>query len=275
MANNPLQQYFRQPKIYVSLPSQGVYYKPGVITGEVGRLPIFGMTGMDEIMFKTPDALLAGESTARVINSCCPSITDPWQVSLIDLDLILSAVRIATFGNNLNVGHKCSKCGTEHDYELDLTRFIEHYGSCEYNNRIVLDNLSVVIRPLNYKESTEFSIRNFGIQQKLYQINNLTDIAAQQAANKEIFEELSVLRNEIFVAGIESIDTGKTVVTQREFIEEWVANVDLEYIDRVKDHIEENRMRWIPPAQTVKCDACGNEDQVTIELDQSNFFGKA
>jgi hypothetical protein len=275
MANNPLQQYFRQPKIYVSLPSQGVYYKPGVITGEVGRLPIFGMTGMDEIMFKTPDALLAGESTARVINSCCPSITDPWQVSLIDLDLILSAVRIATFGNNLSVGHKCSKCGTEHDYDLDLTRFIEHYGSCEYNNRIVLDNLAVVIRPLNYKQSTEFSIRNFGIQQKLYQINNLPDIAAQQAANKEIFEELSVLRNEIFVAGIESIDTGKTVVTQREFIEEWVNNVDLEYIDRVKDHIEENRLRWIPPAQTVKCDACGNEDQVTIELDQSNFFGKA
>ena len=104
---------------------------------------------------------------------------------------------------------------------------------------------------------------------------DLVRIKNSVIANKEIFEELSVLRNEIFVAGIESIDTGKTVVTQREFIEEWVANVDLEYIDRVKDHIEENRMRWIPPAQTVKCDACGNEDQVTIELDQSNFFGKA
>ena len=275
MANNPLQQYFRQPKIFVSLPSQGVYYTPGVINGDPTRLPIFGMTGMDEILFKTPDALLAGESTAKVISSCCPSITDPWEVSLVDLDLILSAIRIATFGNSLNVGHKCSKCGTDHDYSLDLARFIEHYSSCEYDNRVVLDTLSVVIRPLNYRQNTEFALRNFGVQQKLYQISNLTDVEATQKANAELFEELTTLRNEIFIAGIESIDTGKTVVTEREFIKEWVANVDLELVERIRDHVEKNRERWVPPAQTVKCDACGHEDQVRIELDQSNFFAKA
>lgn len=275
MANNPLQQYFRQPKIYVSLPSQGIYYTPGVINGDPTRLPVFGMTGMDEILFKTPDALLAGESTAKVISSCCPSITDPWETSLIDLDLLLSAIRIATFGNELNVGHKCTKCGTEHDYALNLTKFVEHYGSCQYDNRVVLDELSVIIRPLTYKQNTEFALRNFAIQQKLFQIGQLTDIEVQQRANKEIFDELTSLRNEIFTAGIESIDTGKVVVTEREFIEEWVANVDLEIIDRIKDHMEQNRIAWIPPAQQVKCDACGNEDEVRVELDQSNFFDKA
>lgn len=275
MANNPLQQYFRQPKIYVSLPSQGIYYTPGVINGDPTRLPVFGMTGMDEILFKTPDALLAGESTAKVISSCCPSITDPWETSLIDLDLILSAVRIATFGNELNVGHKCTKCGTEHDYALNLTKFIEHYSTCQYDNRVVLDDLSVIIRPLSYKQNTEFALRNFAVQQKLFQIGQLTDVETQQKANKEIFDELTVLRNEIFTAGIESIDTGKVVVTERAFIEEWVANVDLEIVDRIKDHMERNRIAWIPPAQQVKCDACGHEDEVRIELDQSNFFAKA
>jgi len=275
MANNPLQQYFRQPKIFVSLPSQGIYYAPGVINGDPNRLPIFGMTGMDEILFKTPDALLTGESTAKVINSCCPAITDPWQVSLVDLDLILSAIRIATFGNELTVGHKCSKCDTAQDYALELTSFIEHYSSCQYDNRVVLDELSVVIRPLNYRQNTEFALRNFGIQQKLYQINNLTDVDEQQKASASIFEELTILRNDLFTAGIESIDTGKVVVTEREFIEEWVNNIDLEVVDRVKAHMEENRKRWIPPSQTVKCINCGHEDQVLIELDQSNFFDKA
>ena len=275
MATNPLQQYFRQPKIYVSLPSQGVYYAPGVINGDPNRLAIFGMTGMDEIMFKTPDALLAGESTARVLASCCPSITDPWQVSIADIDLLLSAIRIATFGNNLSIGHTCSKCNTAHDYDLDLTRFIEHYSSCEYDNRVVLDNLSVIIRPLNYKQSTDFSLRNFAIQQKLFQISKLTDVDAQNQANKEVFEELSQLRNDIFKAGIESIDTGTQVVTQKEFINEWIENVDLVIVERIKDHIEKNRQRWIPTAQVVKCNACGHEDRVAIELDQSNFFGKA
>ncbi len=275
MANNPLQQYFRQPKIYISLPSQGVYYTPGVIQGDPTRLPVFGMTGMDEIMFKTPDALLAGESTARVISSCCPSISNPWETSLVDLDMLLSAIRIATFGNELTIGHKCSKCGTEHDYVLDLTRFIDHYATCEYDNRIVLDNLSVIIRPLNYRQSTDFGLRNFNIQQKIYQIQNLPDVESQSQANKEVFEELSQLRNDIFKAGIESIDTGTQVVTQKEFISEWVENVDLAVVEQIRDHVEANRKRWIPPAQTVKCDACGNEDQVNIELDQSNFFDKA
>jgi len=275
MANNPLQQYFRQPKIFVSLPSQGIYYTPGTINGDPTRLPVFGMTGMDEILFKTPDALLSGESTAKVINSCCPAITDPWQVSTVDLDLLLSAIRIATFGNELAIGHKCSKCGTEHDYNIDLTRFIEHYSTCEFDNRVVLDDLAVIIKPLNYKQNTDFSLRNFAIQQKLYQINQLSDTAEQQQASSKLFEELTELRNDIFTAQIESIDTGKTVVTQREFIEEWVNNVDLDIVDRVRDHIEKNQKEWIPPAQTVKCDACGHEDRVLIELDQSNFFGKA
>lgn len=275
MANNPLQQYFRQPKIYISLPSQGVYYSAGVINGDPTRLPVFGMTGMDEILFKTPDALLAGESTAKVIASCCPSITNPWEVSLLDLDLILSAVRIATFGNDLSVGHKCTNCGTEHDYSLDLNKFIEHYGSCQYDNRVVLDNLSVTIRPLNYQQNTDFALRNFGIQQKLFQIGQLTDPEAQKKANKDIFEEVTALRNEIFTAGIESIDTGKVVVTERAFIEEWVSNIDLALVDRIKEHVEENKNKWVPPAQQVECSECGHADSIRVELDQSNFFVKA
>jgi hypothetical protein len=85
MANNPLQQFFRQPKIYISLPSQGVYNKPGTFSGNIERLAVYGMTGMDEILLKTPDALLSGESTATVIKSCCPSVTDAWDLPVNDI----------------------------------------------------------------------------------------------------------------------------------------------------------------------------------------------
>jgi hypothetical protein len=72
MNQNPLQQYFRQPKIFINLPSQGIYSKEGSIQGEVNNMPVYGMTGMDEIIVKTPDALLSGESTVKVVQSCCP-----------------------------------------------------------------------------------------------------------------------------------------------------------------------------------------------------------
>ena len=59
--SNPLKKYFRQPSIYVSLPT-GNSYPPEVIepsqSGEIGIMP---MTAKDEIRFKTPDALMNGE----------------------------------------------------------------------------------------------------------------------------------------------------------------------------------------------------------------------
>ena len=100
MGNNPLQQFFRQPKIYISLPSLGIYTIPGVIQGDVSNLPIYGMTGMDEILMKTPDALMTGESTVKVIESCCPVIEDAWDLCLLDLDIILTAIKIATVRRN-------------------------------------------------------------------------------------------------------------------------------------------------------------------------------
>lgn len=275
MAQNPLQQYFRQPKIFISLPSKGIYNKPGTIDGDVNRLPVFGMTGMDEILLKTPDALISGESTVKVINSCCPAIVDPWDVCLLDVDLILASIRIATFGNQLNVSNVCSMCSTPNDYSLDLNRLIEHYTSCHYDNEIVVENLKITIRPLNYNQSTDFSFRNFQVQQKSRQVDALADEAAKKQAANDVISELASLRNAVFAAGIESIDTGTSVVTERAFIEEWIANVDSSVVHQIRKHIEHNQATWTPPNHDVTCEGCGHIDNVRIDLDQSNFFVNA
>ena len=66
---NPLTKYFRQPKIYLRLPSKGRYYPAGSLDmPDSGELPVYAMTAKDELMFKTPDALLNGESVVEVIN---------------------------------------------------------------------------------------------------------------------------------------------------------------------------------------------------------------
>jgi len=61
-----LEKYKRQPKIYIDLPSKGVFYSDDVLdNGQFVSLPVFGMSAMDEIIFKTPDALFSGEATAQ------------------------------------------------------------------------------------------------------------------------------------------------------------------------------------------------------------------
>lgn len=61
--NNPLQQYFRRPAIYIKLPSDGRYYSDGILSmPENHELPVYPMTAIDEITAKTPDALFNGTS---------------------------------------------------------------------------------------------------------------------------------------------------------------------------------------------------------------------
>ena len=72
---NPLSDYFRGTSAYIKLPSCGFYNDPGDIeTSENGEIEIYPMTTSDELLFKSPDALLNGEAIAKVIQSCAPGI---------------------------------------------------------------------------------------------------------------------------------------------------------------------------------------------------------
>ena len=56
---NPLKKYYRQPKQFIRLPSGYKYYPEGAIeVSESGEIAVYPMTAKDELIFKTPDALL-------------------------------------------------------------------------------------------------------------------------------------------------------------------------------------------------------------------------
>jgi len=274
MSQNPLQKYFRQPKIFVKLPSNGVYNKIGSLTGDVSNMPVFGMTGMDELLMKTPDALLSGESIVKVIESCCPNIKDAWEITSLDTDLILSAIRIATFGNKLTVTQKCRSCGEENDYDIELSTLIDHFSSFIYDNKIVINDLTIKLQPLTYRQSTEFSLRNFELQQQLSHYNN-DNKDEQQKLIASLFKQLGILQNELIYASIESVQTSDVVVTDRSFILEWINNCDKEVFDIIKEKFNKNREALQIPPYKVKCGECDAEGEIMIDLDQSSFFAKA
>jgi len=272
MAVNPLQQYFRQPKVYISLPSQGVYNKLGSLAGDATNMPICGMTGMDEIIMKTPDALLSGESSVKVIESCCSGIKDAWELAIIDTTPLFAAIRIATFGNQMTVGNSCSSCGADNEYDVDLNKIIDHFRTCKYNNKIQLKDLVINTKPLTYRESTGFNLKNFQLQQRLTQATKIVDQEEQQKHINQLFVELSSIRNEIFLASVDSVEAGTTTVTEREFIDEFLKNCDKTVFDEIIAHVEKNKEAWDTPVFPVICDNCNTEVKLRVELDQSNFF---
>lgn len=270
--SNPLQKFFRQPKVFISLPSKGLYYEPGVLVGDYTNVPIFAMSGMDEIIMKTPDALFTGESTAKVIESCCPYIKNAKLMPGIDIDAILIAIRIATFGNIMSVTQNCTKCEADNDYDIELSDLLDYFNNLKFINTVnISEELTIRVRPLQYEEMNHFSIENFKLQKTLYNSADLAD-AEKQKQIDQIYKDLSELQLQLFLTAIEAVQISGQSVTEKSFIEEWLRNTDRESYKLIKTKLEENKEVWNIPSQPVKCSNCGHESTITVTLDQSSFF---
>ena len=187
---NPLLGYFRKPELYITLPSKGKYYKEGTIdmppTGEIG---IFPMTARDELMMKTPDALLNGSSTAEVIKSCVPAILDPWSIPSLDMDAILVGIRIATYGQELDLTSTCPQCEHVNDFAIDLSGLLDQTQQWFFTEQLEIDDLVLNFGPLTYHEMNTESLRQFE-ENKIMKIVN--DDAISDERKTELFQEAFV-----------------------------------------------------------------------------------
>jgi hypothetical protein len=274
MENNPLQKYYRQPKIYLDLPSKGKYYPQGAINGDPTKLPVFGMSAMDEIMFKTPDALFNGEATVQVIKSCIPGIVHPWSMPQLDVDACLIAIRIATYGERLETTFDCNKCGENNKFDLDLTKSLEYYLAQEFEDQVYAGPLMVTIRPLTYKEATEINTKSFELRRQIWNVSSLDDEEMKNQTLNEIYKKIAELSSKGFTTAIKSIDIEDQTVTEPQQINEWLKNSDKEFFDTIRSQVEKNTERWTLKPQKVQCASCAAENEVVFGLDNSDFFVK-
>lgn len=278
---NPLSKYFRQPKIYLKLPSKGKYYPQGALQmTESGELPVFAMTAKDELLFKTPDALMNGEATVEVIKSCIPNIKNPWVMPSIDADAVLIAIRLATYGEKLEITTKVPGTGTSKDFEIDLRILLDQLISFEYQPFVTVnEEITVELRPTTYKEFTENSLRTFE-EQRIFKIVNDDSIPddkkLQAFANS--FKKLTDLTINLVVNSVAAIDTPEGKVTNRIHINEFFANADKETFDKILKHLEYMKEQTSIKPMKVKAteeeikEGAQPEYEIPITFDQSNFF---
>ena len=106
---NPLSKYFRQPKLFAALPSNGKFYPADSLeTTETGEYAIYSMTAKDELTMKTPDALLNGQATVELIKSCVgqrqQAMRFGWRrrfVKLLEVVGFLSFVKLCLSSQNI------------------------------------------------------------------------------------------------------------------------------------------------------------------------------
>jgi hypothetical protein len=275
MADNPLSNYFRRPSIYITLPSKGKFYPEGALElTENEELPVYPMTAVDEITYRTPDALFNGTSITEVIQSCMPSIKDAWAIPSIDLDTILSAIRIATYGHTLEIGTTCPKCEEEAEYGVDLRKIIEQLDIGEYDSSINSGDLEIHIKPLTYKDINESSLVQFE-EQKIASVLEDTEMSEEEKLKllSKTFKKISEVTITTISKSIEYIKTPETLVSDSEQINEFLHNCERSVFETIKNKVLTLRSNSELKPLHIKCMECENEYEQPFTLDMSNFFG--
>lgn len=277
---NPLQKYFRQPKVYTTLPSKGEYYPDGAIEmPENGELPVFAMTAKDELTMKTPDALLNGQATVSVIQSCVPNIKDAWKMPSIDLDALLIAIRIATYGETMEIEVKVPNTGEDKKFDVDLRQLLNKLVSVEYENKLQIDNMDITLRPLTYQEFTEASMKTFEEQRIFALVNDDTVKEEEKLARfNESFLKLTNLTVDTMSRSISKISVGDTEVTNQTHIDEFMKNADKSFYTYIVEHLDLQKEKFaLEPLQVQSTEediekGAPETYTVPITFDQSNFF---
>ena len=277
MSINPLTQYFRQPAIYVKLPSNGEHYAPGSLTMPANReLPVYPMTAIDEITYRTPDALFNGNAVVNVIKSCIPNIVDPWAVPAMDVDTILVAIRIASYGHNMEVSTTCPHCKNEDDYGMDLRIMLERMKAPDYSTPVAAGDLEIFFKPMTYKNLNDNNQRQFEEQKILetlpgVEMPNEQRMSALSAALMKITE----ITVHALSQSIAAVKTPDALVSDPEHIEDMLKHCDRRLFSKIRDHIINIKSQAEIQPMTLKCAACEKDYQQSVTLDMTSFFEDA
>ena len=281
MSTNPLSFYMRQPKIYIRLPSNGQYWGPGSLDiTENGEYPVYSMTAKDELALKVPDALMNGQAVVDVIQHCIPNIKNGWACPNLDLDTILIAIRLATYGEMMstpiNIGD------LELEYQVDLRVIMDTLqNQIGWDPAVVINNeLTVFVKPLTYKHVSYAAIQAFETQ-KIMNVVNDEKMSEEQKIQlfKESFNKMTSATLGTIVNSIDKIESVHGSTSDPEHIKEFIDNIDKEIYSKIEQHLtalrEQNTIKPMRVAVTPEMVEQGITQEILeipITFDPSTFF---
>jgi hypothetical protein len=278
---NPLSAFMRQPKIYIRLPSNGEYWPNGSLKKtDTGEYPIYSMTAHDELLLKIPDALMNGQAVADLIQHCMPNVIDGWSVPAIDLDVILIAIRIATYGEQLSTSLTLGE--TELEYKVDLRTVLDSLmNQISWDPYVSInEDLTIFVKPVDYRHVTKMALQNFETQ-KIIQIANDDKLSEDEKIKffKESFSKLSEITIGLVAYSVFKIESSQGSTDDPKFIQEFIYNIDKDIFNKIQDHLEKLRdHNSIKPVVITVTDELreqgftGETIEVPLTFDASSFF---
>ena len=255
---NPLLEKVQIPGERFALPSGGLFYEDGEIDENVkdGEVFVNPMNAMDELVLKTPDKLLSGESVVEIIKRCAPEVLKPEQLLAKDIDYLLMALRKVSYGPNvdLTVKHDCEE-SKEHSYSFPIQPILRTVKKIDPTSlkkyKVTLSNGQVVkLNPPRYMSTV-----------KLYQVFGLE---ADQLTTEQMGERLIDNIAEM----IRSVDEHD----DQNDINEWLKKIRVGDVETISDKIAELSDWGLDPVIETECKDCGEKMNVSVPVNPIAFF---
>ncbi len=275
---NPLSQFMRHTELYISLPSQGYYNEPGDIeltaSGELGIAP---MTTGDDLELKSPEGLLNGESIGKVILSCCPGVKNVYSLTVPDLDVILLAIRQASYGDLMDFEVTCPECSHEGIYKLSISEALIHAGKLkpEYSLKLSSD-VTVFLKPFTYANSVKESMQKYKEAQSMRLLieEDLSQDVKKAAQFSSSLKTLTDLMTQLYSDSVVKIHdpSGEEMEVTREEIHEWMKFLPRKDAELIQNELAEINAMGIPKKKLMTCSECNHSWENDINFDPSYFF---
>lgn len=275
---NPLEKYYRVPKLYTKLPSNLQFYPTGMVEITAnGEVAVFAMTALDQIMIRTPDALLNGDALLKVIQNCVPSIKDPINLVEPDINALLLAIRIASKGPIMEVDAVCNNCQHENTYQVDCQAILETQAPLDNSNTLDIDgNLLVHIKPYNFHQRNLTLLNEIQETQaiKLLENNETLEETAKIIEVGNLVTKMATRTFEIVAKSITHITIlhTKEVVTNPDHIRSFITNISKQQADAIMDKIRELNNAGIDTQCSFTCNNCAHEWKQPLDFDPASFF---
>jgi hypothetical protein len=299
------------PDVSIAIPTIGYWYSGRNILKEdinPKDLQVYSVGVMAELNYRDPWMLVSGKALPNLLKQICPDVLDPTKLCDVDIEAILLASRIASYGTDMVVRHTCQmetekgqgkgkkkikeKCGFMNEIKIDLQKFIMRYAPFdEEGSTVSMDMFSmelpalgqkIDLMPMPYDRSLKVIKNSLVAEQGFDSLGDLT--LTQFITTPEKIDQYASLFDMTSDATVEAIVSSIVCVYKRsgeavfdkEEIRQWVLGIPLDNSTMVRERIKEiSELLQDIPKVDYTCSQCKQKGSMYLHMDPQRLFTQA
>lgn len=305
---NPLLEDINNyPSITVTLPTRGLFYDEGMFEPDTStdEIEVHPFSMWEEVHFSNPFTIMSGKATRKLVETVAPTILNPDGLCSYDVDMLVLAGRLASYGKELEVELVCgnpdedaietevevngekkkkkSRCQHKSKMKLDVQNVMNTYPIINDEDLVnwqveLPSGQTVLLQPALHKdvlETMKVGVNQHKIMEALKRFEDM-DEAKRMELNDATIENYKTVKVALLVSGIRAVqlaDKSRTI-KDRKMIVEWLSKMNPSWVDMIHDKLEELAAPYGTPGEvSYVCDQCGFENKnINVVQDPSRFF---